>query len=123
MSLRPWLLATRPRTLVAGVVPVAVGCALARTAAPLAVRPAVGCLAGALLIQVATNFANDAFDGLKGADAADRVGPTRAVAAGLIGARAMLLAAAAVLVAALAVGLWLATIGGWPILVLGLVGL
>jgi 1,4-dihydroxy-2-naphthoate polyprenyltransferase len=123
MPLRPWLMATRPRTLVAGVVPVAVGCALARSVGPLAAWPAAGCLAGALLIQVATNFANDAFDGLKGADAADRVGPTRAVAAGLITARAMLLAAAVVLVAALAVGLWLATIGGWPILVLGVVSL
>ena len=35
MALRSWLMATRPTTLVAGVVPVAVGCALAGTVTPL----------------------------------------------------------------------------------------
>ncbi|MBA3848179.1 MAG: 1,4-dihydroxy-2-naphthoate octaprenyltransferase [Planctomycetes bacterium] len=123
MTLRAWLMATRPKTLVAGVVPVAVGCALASTVTTLRPLPAVGCLAGSILIQVGTNFANDAFDALKGADTPDRLGPTRAVAAGLISARAMLIATAVVLSAALGLGLYLATIGGWPILALGCVSL
>ncbi len=123
MTLRAWLMATRPKTLAAGVVPVVVGCALASTATALKPLPAAGCLAGSILIQVGTNFANDAFDALKGADTAERLGPTRAVAAGLITARAMLAGAAATLVLALLVGLWLASIGGWPILILGLVSL
>ena len=119
----PWLLATRPKTLAAGIVPVAVGTALAGTVTTIDWALAAGCLFGALLIQIGCNFANDAFDSLKGADTAERLGPTRAVAAGLISARAMLVATAVVLLAALAVGLWLAQAGGWPVLALGVVSL
>ena len=123
MALSHWLLATRPKTLAAGAVPVAVGTALAGTVGAVDWWLAGGCLLGALLIQIGCNFANDAFDALKGADTAERLGPTRAVAAGLISARAMLLATGAVLLAALAVGLWLAQAGGWPVLALGVVSL
>ena len=120
--LSAWLAATRPKTLPAGVAPVAVGVALAGTQVPVSWSLAGGCLAGAVLIQIATNFANDAFDGLKGTDA-HRIGPQRAVAAGLISARAMLIATGLVLLMALGIGLWLAQAGGWPVLALGLVSL
>jgi len=120
---RTWLAATRPRTLAAGLVPVAVGTALPGPGIPVRWDAAAGCLIGALLIQIGVNFANDAFDGIKGADAPGRLGPPRAVASGLVSPRAMLIATALVLLAALGVGLWLATIGGWPILILGLVSL
>ncbi len=123
MSVRAWLLATRPKTLAAGAVPVLVGTALGATLVPINWLAAAGCLLGALLIQIGCNFANDAFDALKGADTPERLGPQRAVASGLISARAMLLATALVLLLALAVGLWLATFGGWIILVLGVVSL
>lgn len=119
----PWLLATRPKTLAAGFVPVAVGVGLAATVVPPSWGVAAGTLAGALLIQIGCNFANDAFDALKGADTAERQGPVRAVAAGLISPRTMLVATALVLLAAFAVGLWLTSVGGWPILVLGLVSI
>ncbi len=116
-----WLMATRPRTLAAGLVPVAVGTALARPLFdPLRLA---ACLAGALLIQVGCNFANDAFDALKGADTPDRVGPRRAVASGLISARAMLTGTAIVLLAAFAIGCWLATVAGWGVFALGVVSL
>jgi 1,4-dihydroxy-2-naphthoate octaprenyltransferase len=124
--LAAWILATRPKTLAAGVVPVLVGFSLALSIGPnVAVEwwTGLGCLVGALLIQIGTNFANDAFDALTGADAPDRLGPTRAVASGLISARAMLIATAITLALALAVGLWLSVHGGWPILVLGVISL
>lgn len=124
MSLAPWLAATRPKTLLASVAPVGVGTVLGAgmVAGGIDWPLALGCLLGALLIQIATNFANDAFDGLSGADE-HRVGPTRAVAAGLISPKAMLGATALVLLAALAIGLWLSSSGGWPILVGGLISL
>jgi 1,4-dihydroxy-2-naphthoate polyprenyltransferase len=123
MPLRPWLLASRPKTLAAGAVPVAVGTALAGTVTAIDWAMAGGCLVGALLIQIGCNFANDAFDALSGADTAARQGPTRAVAAGLITPRAMFVATGIVLLLALAVGLWLASVGGWPILALGVISL
>ncbi len=120
---RAWLLATRPKTLAAGVVPVLVGTALGSTLVPIHWLAACGCLIGALLIQIGCNFANDAFDALKGADTAERIGPQRAVASGLITPRAMLIATGIVLLLAFLVGLWLMTFGGWIILVLGLISL
>ena len=49
--------------------------------------PALAALGGALAIQIGTNFANDVFDAEHGADGPDRLGPMRAVSAGLITAR------------------------------------
>jgi 1,4-dihydroxy-2-naphthoate octaprenyltransferase len=120
-----WIQAARPRTLAAGAVPVAVGTALASTLVAVDWWAAAGCLVGAILIQIGCNFANDAFDALSGADNADRIGPRRAVAAGLVSPRAMLVATAIVLALAFAIGLYLAfgAGGGWGILVLGLISL
>jgi 1,4-dihydroxy-2-naphthoate polyprenyltransferase len=121
-SLRDWLLAARPRTLPAAVVPVAVGTALFGGRHPHW-PPALACLGGALLIQIGCNFANDAFDALKGADTPERVGPARAVASGTITPRAMLAAAASVLALAFVIGLYLTAVAGWPVLVLGVVSI
>jgi 1,4-dihydroxy-2-naphthoate octaprenyltransferase len=117
-----WVQAMRPRTLPAAVVPVAVGTALVAHGHPRWV-PACACLAGSLLIQIGCNFANDAFDALSGADNDSRVGPRRAVAAGLISVRAMLWATTLVLGMAFLVGLYLTAIGSWPVLLLGLVSM
>ena len=121
--LSAWLLATRPKTLAAGIVPVAVGTALGGTLVPINWLTAGGCVVGALLIQIGCNFANDAFDALKGADTPQRIGPQRAVASGLITPRAMFIATGVVLALALVIGVWLTTVGGWPILALGIISL
>lgn len=115
-----WLSATRPRTLPAAVAPVVVGTAFAVHRGSV-VWPAAGaCLAFALLVQVGTNFANDYGDFAKGADNAERVGPRRAVADGLIRAASMKLAAWLVFAAAFLVGLTLLAYGGWPLLIIGI---
>jgi len=68
---------------------------------------ALASLAIALLMQIAANFANDVADYEKGADTTERLGPTRAVAAGWLSARAMKVGLAVVLALALGVGAWL----------------
>jgi 1,4-dihydroxy-2-naphthoate octaprenyltransferase len=105
---RHWVEAARPRTLPAAVIPVLVATALAAAHGRADYVSAGICLAFALLVQVGTNFANDYFDFVKGADTAARVGPRRAVAAGLIAPRAMRAATGLVMGAAFAVGLVLA---------------
>lgn len=116
---RIWLEATRPKTLPAAICPVLVGSALAYDAGALNWFPALLCLGFALLVQIGTNFANDYLDGVQGSDTAQRLGPRRAVAAGLIPAARMKLAALAVLAAAFLLGLALIPFGGWWLLVVG----
>jgi 1,4-dihydroxy-2-naphthoate polyprenyltransferase len=118
-----WLLAIRPRTLPAAVAPVVVGAALAGSWGLLAPGPAVAALVAALLIQVATNLANDYFDFLKGTDTEARIGPVRAVQSGLLSPEAVWRGTVLTLVAALGVGLYLVWMGGWPILVVGVLAL
>ncbi|MEZ4362285.1 MAG: 1,4-dihydroxy-2-naphthoate polyprenyltransferase [Kofleriaceae bacterium] len=115
-----WLAAARPRTLPAAVAPVLVGTACAHAVGAVAWGPALAALAGALLLQLAANFSNDVFDAESGADGPDRIGPTRAVAAGLITPRAMKAATALCVVAALAVGGYLVALRGWPVVAIGL---
>jgi len=118
-----WLQAIRPRTLPAAIAPVVVGAAMAGRWEVFSLGPAVAALVGALLIQVATNLANDYFDFLKGGDTEHRVGPTRVVQAGLLSPTAVWRATVLVLVAAAGVGTYLVWMGGWPILVVGLLAL
>jgi 1,4-dihydroxy-2-naphthoate octaprenyltransferase len=107
-----WLSAARPRTLPVAVAPVLVGSALAAHDHRFVAAAAALCLAFALLVQVGTNFANDYYDFVHGADNETRVGPRRAVAAGLVPASAMRGAMIAVFAAAFLVGLGLIRWGG-----------
>jgi 1,4-dihydroxy-2-naphthoate octaprenyltransferase len=120
---RLWVEAARPKTLPAAVVPVMVGTAVAFAHRSADYAKAAVCLLFALLVQVGTNFANDYFDFVKGADTPARVGPRRAVAAGLIPPRAMLAATGLVLGVAFLVGLLLVRDGGWILLPVGVVSI
>ncbi len=120
---RIWLMAARPRTLAAAFAPVLVGSALAWREGGFKWPAALGCLGFALLVQIGTNFANDYYDFVKGADTAERVGPRRAVASGLVAPAAMRRAMWLVFALAFGVGLTLLHYGGWPLLVVGVVSI
>ncbi len=122
-KMNAWILAARPKTLVAAFVPVAVGTCLAVDAEAFKPIPALLCLWFAFHIQIGTNFANDYFDFKKGADTDKRIGPKRAVASGLISPRAMLKGTICALVLAFVVGLRLLPYGGVSLLVVGLLSL
>jgi len=114
-----WIAAARPRTLPAAVAPVVVGSALAAHDGRFDGLAALLCLGFALLIQIGTNFANDYYDFINGADTAARVGPRRAVAAGLVAPAVMRRAMIGVFAAAFAVGLGLIAWGGPWLLAIG----
>ena len=114
-----WIEATRPKTLPAAVAPVLVGTALAAHGGSADYAAAGLCLLFALLIQIGTNFANDYYDFIQGADSASRVGPRRAVAAGLVRPEVMKRAMVAVFALAFAVGLGLIAWGGPGLIVIG----
>lgn len=114
-----WLLAARPKTLPAAVAPVLVGAAAAAGDGAFAPAPALAALAGALLLQIGVNLANDYFDFGSGIDAPDRKGPVRVTQAGLIPPEQVRLGMALALAAAALVGVYLVARGGLPILAVG----
>ncbi len=118
-----WMMAARPRTLTAGVVPVVVGSALAYRAGSFRLPVAIATLAAAILIQIGTNLANDYYDFVGGADTEARLGPVRVTQAGLITPTTVRNAALGTLAMAALVGCYLIVVGGWPILAIGAVSL
>lgn len=118
-----WILASRPKTLAAAVVPVLVGTAITihdEKFKPLAALFALLC---ALLIQVGTNFVNDLFDFLRGTDKKDRIGPQRAAVSGILSTFEMKVGICISFGLSLILGLYLIYLGGWFILIIGLLSI
>ena len=118
-TLKTWLLAFRPKTLTAALVPVMVGTALAHGLGVGRWLPAVAALVGAMLIQVGTNPTNDYYDFKKGADTAERLGPQRVTQSGLIAPGTVLAGALGCFALAVLTGIYLVVVGGWPIVAIG----
>lgn len=119
--LKSYLLAARPKTLPAAAVPVWVGCVLAReVAGSIDWLLGLCTLLGALCIQIATNFFNDAVDAEKGADTEARLGPRRVTASGLLSRRAVHCGAVTFLALACLAAIPLIQERGWPIIAIGL---
>ena len=117
---RAWVMAARPQTLPAGSAPVIVGAGLALHTREFAALPWLAALVGALLIQIGTNFSNDYYDAVNGADTDDREGFTRVTAGGLIPPKQVKYAMAAAYGLSVLIGIYLVALGGVPILVVGL---
>ena len=120
---RIWFEAARPKTLPAAAAPVLLGCAMAWEAGAFHGLSALCALVGALLIQIGTNYANDYYDHAKGTDTEERLGPTRATAAGLVSPGQMKAAMAIAFALAFAVGMYLIYRGGWPLLLVGVLSI
>ncbi len=122
-SLAAWRMAARPHTLTVSLAPVLVGTGVAVTVGGFHARAAALALLGALLLQIASNLANDLFDFRSGADNAARKGPPRTAQLGLLSQGQLLGGLVAVLLVAVCVGGLLVELGGWPILLIGLSGM
>ncbi|KPN31474.1 1,4-dihydroxy-2-naphthoate octaprenyltransferase [Halolamina pelagica] len=117
---RAWVMAARPQTMPAAIAPVLVGVGVAVHEGVFAPLPAAAALVGAILIQIGTNFANDYYDAVQGADTEEREGFTRVTAGGLIEPPAVKRAMWLTFAAAILLGTYLVWVGGVPILVIGL---
>lgn len=121
--MKNFILAARPKTLLAGVIPPMVAYAYyLSTATESAALYLALAVFGALFIQLATNFFNDVIDFEKGADA-KRVGPTRVSASGLVDIKTVKKWAIVCVSLGALCGIPLIIRGGWPFLVLGLISL
>lgn len=122
-KLKIWILASRPKTLLAAFVPVLVGSAFAFNENAFIPEAAFIALLCAVLIQIGTNFVNDLYDFLSGADNKDRVGPVRVVSAGYVKPGTMKAAIIICFTLTFLFGLYLVYLSGWIILVIGAVSI
>jgi 1,4-dihydroxy-2-naphthoate octaprenyltransferase len=122
-KLNSWVLASRPKTLLAAVVPVLVGSALAISVGEFFLPYSLVALLCSILIQIGTNFTNDLYDFLKGADNIKRKGPRRVLASGLISVTEMKFAIVLVFGLAFLLGLYLVFSVGLLILWVGIISI
>jgi 1,4-dihydroxy-2-naphthoate octaprenyltransferase len=124
MKFKLWLLAFRPKTLTAALVPVVVGTALAAAQGQTVHWLMAACaLISALFIQIATNLINDAIDFEKGADTHERLGPQRITAGGHAQSRVVLRLGFIFLGLALVFGIPIVMRGGWLFVGVGVASL
>lgn len=125
--MKAWLLAFRPKTLPAAVVPVWMGnlplLAAAHRGEPFSWLLFSATLVSCLCIQIATNLFNDAIDSRRGADTAERLGPRRATASGLLSAGVVLAGAFAFCALAALMATPLILHRGWIIVAIGAISL
>src|SRR6185437_119355 len=115
---------TRPKTLTAAVIPILVGTALVHTAqGPFRGSLSLFALLSTLFSQIGTNYFNDVLDFKKGADTAERLGPTRLSQSGALSPRAVAAAGIVSFLIACLFALPLVWSGGTVILVIGLFSL
>lgn len=108
-ALKAYFLASRPKTWIASLSPVVIGTCFATEVNPLIFGLT---LLFSLFIQVGTNYANDYFDFIKGADSHLRNGPKRATQEGWIKPQSMKWATYAVFALALLIATPLMIIAG-----------
>lgn len=131
-----FVLAARPKTLTAAIIPVIVGTAYSHLVLTQANTASQGLPAGvgqwwlvpliilsAISIQVGTNYFNDALDFERGADTDRRVGPMRLTASGACSAAEVKRAGVIAFGVALLSGFVLVMYGGWAILCIGIASL
>ena len=118
MIITPWIHAARPITLVASIIPI-ISAMLILPSATFKINIFSWTLIAAIIIQIVTNYINDLFDFLKGADK-NRVGPSRMVQSGLILESQMRKAITVLICIGIISGIPLVIQGGISIIIIGL---
>jgi 1,4-dihydroxy-2-naphthoate polyprenyltransferase len=116
---RDWINGARPRTLWTSVAPVLVGTAAAAQLGSFRPLAALLALVVGLALQIASNYANDYADGVRGTDM-NRIGPSRLVASGRARPSAVKRAAVIASVIGSMAGVLLCLVSGqWWLLIVG----
>ena len=120
MKLKSWWITARPNTLAVSIAPVLLGISLAFHNNQLNnIFVAFLTLVAAIMIQIGTNFINDYYDFIKGADDQNRLGPIRSAQSGLLSLSEIKYGGFMSLLIALIIGVYLVIEGGVPILIIG----
>jgi len=118
-----WIITSRPKTLTAAISPVLLGSALAYYDGFFDIITFFFILIATCLIQIGTNYSNDLFDYLKGADDSNRLGPDRAMQTGMLSKKEIQKAIIIIFGVAIIFGFYLALLGGWIIVAIGLLSI
>ncbi|MFN0145134.1 MAG: 1,4-dihydroxy-2-naphthoate octaprenyltransferase [Dehalococcoidia bacterium] len=118
-SLRLWWAASRPVSFTASVVPVLVGTLIAADGS-FSWWKGLLALIGSVAIHAGTNFVNDYYDHVKGADNETSLGPAGFIQRGLLKPKAVLWAGILTFAAGAGVGLVLCSVTSWELLWLGM---
>lgn len=119
-----WFQATRPFSLTASVLPVVIGAMLAATFdGPVGWPLFPLIVACSLLFHIGTNMVSDYFDYNKGVDRDETYGSSRVLTEGLLNPRQLLAAGIILFAVGFSLGLLLVAVRGWPIFILGVIGL
>lgn len=122
--MKNWIQAIRPKTLLASQAPIVLGLAIAFIeVGKINILVAILTAMCALVLQIASNLANDYLDAQRGVDNDARLGPKRMTSSGLITLTAMKNALIITLIIALCLGIYLMVIGGPFIMAIGLLSL
>jgi len=118
-TVKTWLVALRPVSFTASVIPVLVGTAIA---AEQAFHPLLFALAlvGSVAIHAGTNLVNDYFDHVKGTDNEESLGQSGVIQRGMLSERSVLVGGIVAFALGAAAGLVITALTGWPVLALGL---
>ncbi len=122
-SLKKWLIAIRPGTLVASISPVIMGTAIAYSDKSFHLLSALSAAISAIFIQIGTNLVNDYYDFMHGVDGPDRIGPTRVIQKGIIKPQHIKRAFIISFLIAVISGSYLVYRAGLPILIIGLLSI
>jgi 1,4-dihydroxy-2-naphthoate octaprenyltransferase len=118
-----WFRASRPWSYTAAVIPVALGTIIAASEGAFDILLFVLTLVGSVLFQAGTNFVNDYYDHVKGADTPDSLGLGGAIQRGELTPRQMLTAGLGCFGVGSVIGLYLASVAGPLILWIGIASL
>ena len=123
-KLSVWLMAIRPKTLLASQGPVLLGLFLAFDHnQSINFFIAILTLLCALLMQIGTNLVNDYFDHFSGVDSKSRLGPERVTSKGLLTPEDVKKGYLACFLISFLLGCFLMFVGGYPIIIIGLLSL
>ena len=119
MKIKAWIYAARPKTLAASITPIICAIMIMPDFQLFNFSIFILTITSAIIIQIITNYINDLYDFLKGADS-NRIGPKRMVQSGLLSQNEIIWAIKILFILAILSGLPLVLHGGWPILFIGL---
>jgi 1,4-dihydroxy-2-naphthoate polyprenyltransferase len=122
--MKKWLLLSRPKTLLTGLAPVLLAYShLSKNSINIDNSLFVLTLICVVLLQIGSNIANDLYDGIRGIDTKDRIGPKRSMSSGDISYKKLKQVTYSIFTTAFFIGSYISYKSGIEIFFIGLLSI